>query len=94
LDVGHSLPNGLALEGAWPNPSRDEVHVSCSLPRGGTAFLRLYDSQGRVVATRTVDSTVGSRPTLTIGGRLEPGAYYLQLKQGAISATRRVTIVH
>lgn|SRR5262245_20809266 len=93
LDAAPGAPSALALEAAWPNPARDEVHVRCSLPRGGTAFLRLYDSQGRVVATRTVEPAAGTRLTLSLGGQLEPGAYFLQLRQGGLSAIRMVTIV-
>ena len=93
LAVGGRTSSGLALDTVWPNPSRGEIHASCALPRGGPVVLRLFDAAGRVRETRIWDAPAASRRDITLGGRLAPGAYFLQISQGATSATKAVTIV-
>lgn len=93
LGVGGRTSSGLALDAVWPNPSRGEIHASCALPRGGPVVLRLFDAAGRVTETRIWDAPSASRREITLGGRLAPGAYFLQVSQGATSATKAVTIV-
>lgn len=93
LAVAGAAPTGLALDAVWPNPSRGEVHASCALPRGGPVVLRLFDAAGRVRETRIWDAPAASRREITLGGRLAPGAYFLQISQGATRATKAVTIL-
>jgi hypothetical protein len=94
LAVGGGTASGLALDAVWPNPSRGEIRASCALPRGGPVVLRLFDAAGRVRETRIWDAPAASRRDITLSGRLAPGAYFLQISQGAKSATKAVTIVH
>lgn len=93
LAVGPGASSALALDAVWPNPSRGEIHASCALPRGGPAVLRLFDAAGRVVETRIWDAPAATRREVTLGGPLAPGAYFLQVSQGATWATRPVIIV-
>jgi hypothetical protein len=93
LAVGGGTASGLALDAVWPNPSRGEIRASCALPRGGPVVLRLFDAAGRVRETRIWDAPAASRRDVTLNGSLAPGAYFLQISQGANSATKAVTIV-
>jgi len=87
-----------ALGTPWPHPVAGAFGISCTLPRGGRATLRLFDATGRRVAdvfegvlpagsTWLEWNAAGSGPR-----RLPAGVYFLRLDAGGASAVRRVVV--
>jgi hypothetical protein len=84
-----------ALEPVLPNPGRaGAMRVAFALPTTAPAMLEWFDVRGRRMASREVGSLgVGRHSIALTGARLAPGSYVVRLRQGAASATRRVTVV-
>ncbi|TMQ68340.1 MAG: T9SS type A sorting domain-containing protein [Candidatus Eisenbacteria bacterium] len=84
-----------ALRGVTPNPARDVVRVSFSLPDDRAATLELFDVSGRQLATRRVGGTGVGWRVVEFGGRgkLPAGVYIIRLTQGGQSLTTRAALV-
>lgn len=91
--VGPRPASGLAIESTGANPSHGAIRLACSVPRGGTAYLKLFDANGRVLESRVWEAAESSRREATLGSSLAPGAYFVQLRQGTASTVRAVTVV-
>jgi hypothetical protein len=85
----------LALDGLRPNPSPGAMTVSFSLPDAQPASLEVVDVSGRRVAQREVGS-LGIGPhvlRLAETGSLQPGIYWLRLRQGDRALLSRGVVV-
>jgi hypothetical protein len=88
---------GLSLDRVYPNPARDDVSIQFVLPGMGEASVELLDLAGRRVLERSIGSPGAGPHTLSLAGAkgpLAPGIYFLRLKQGEQSVTRRVAFSH
>ena len=85
----------LALQGPHPNPARDELWVSFSLPNGDPATLDLLDVGGRRVATVDAGALGAGTHRLRLGDTadLAPGLYMVRLRQGARVLVAKAAIV-
>ena len=92
VGVEPSSVSSLRIDAIRPNPARGGFQASLSMPEGGPTIARLMDVTGRVVETRIVDAPSSGRRELSFVGDLAPGTYFLQLRQGALSAVRQVVI--
>jgi len=93
IDVDVSTIFTLALEAAFPNPSRGDLRVAFTLPRTSSARLDLIDIAGRRVAHRSVGELGPGRHViqLTEARSLPAGRYYLRLVQGGHALTTTIT---
>ncbi len=91
VGVPEEAPTRLRIASVWPNPSRGVFHANVLVPEGGAAILRLFDVTGRVVQAWPVEASASQR-TVSRDTPLTPGTYFLQLKQGALTAVRQVVI--
>lgn len=88
--------NGLALGAAWPNPVRstdDGVMVPFTTARSGEVALTLHNTQGKQIATlleRSVDG--GEHVTSWNPQGYSNGVYFLTLRSGNQTVTRRIVI--
>jgi hypothetical protein len=82
-----------ALESAYPNPARDEVHFLYSIPVGGRVSLTVYDLSGRRIAT-PVDAgqTAGRHEVSWDCSSAESGVYLVRLSATAGAVTSRVVV--
>jgi hypothetical protein len=89
------LSPALALGRVFPNPARDELFVSFTLPDAEPALLELVDVAGRRVAGRAVGAMGPGSHVVGLGHglSLESGLYFVRLRRGAQSQTTRVAIV-
>jgi len=76
----------------YPNPARDILRISLSLPGDEPCSLMLYDPTGKVVRE------IAARGEMTTGysvavSDVPSGVYFLRLAAGNISAVRRITIL-
>jgi hypothetical protein len=84
-----------ALAGVRPNPVVGDVNVHFSLSSSVRADLELFDLSGRSVASTSLNSPTlgGQHVRLMDGARLDPGVYWLRLRQGGDVAKSRVVVV-
>ncbi|WP_201978311.1 IPT/TIG domain-containing protein [Hymenobacter rubidus] len=79
--AGQALP-GLSV---FPNPAADRITIS--LPTAGAAMVALRDLAGRVVLAPAV---LGADKQLVLPATLARGIYLLEVRQGDVTAVRRI----
>jgi hypothetical protein len=98
LDVGDRLrPAGVSLAAPWPNPSRGPVQLAFSLAEAAHVRLRVFDLQGRALAT-LVDAPLPAgrheaRWNRAGTASVEPGIYFVRCEVGGRGESRRLVIV-
>ncbi|MEQ1831755.1 MAG: FG-GAP-like repeat-containing protein, partial [Candidatus Eisenbacteria bacterium] len=94
LDVADGPPR-LSLLGAWPNPARQELTVSFSLPAGARGTLDMVDLTGRRVASRDLSGLAGGTHQVRLleHASLPPGVYLVRLRTGADLRLAKVSVV-
>jgi hypothetical protein len=84
------------LLGTAPNPARRQATVRYGLPEGlagDNVTMRLYDVLGRQVRSADVQAEPGRhKQTLDVTG-LSSGVYFLRLRAGGQTKTRKMTVV-
>jgi hypothetical protein len=95
LDVPGPALTGLSLARVYPNPARNNLQIECSLAEAGEASLELLDLAGRRVLLHPL-GVLGAGPhSLSLAGStgaLPAGVYFLRLRQGTRSVSRRVAL--
>jgi len=94
LQAGEAGPEAAATRFALgPNPTPGRLRVSFSVSREEDVQASVLDLQGREVA-RLADGrlTAGVHELSWDGSRQTPGVYFLRLRRGGVSETRRVLI--
>ncbi len=95
---GGSADAGLRVTGIAPNPIRDVAEIACALPRAGRVTLEVFDPNGARVRTlgsgdRAPGRWIARWNTRDDSGREVPaGIYFLRLRDGRASVTRRVVV--
>lgn len=77
-----------------PNPTSGPVEVRFETGAAGEVTLRVFDVNGRVVESSILDRA-GAQVVTTVVNRerqLAPGTYFVQIRRGAVSDVRTVTI--
>jgi hypothetical protein len=98
--TGAGRPSALFLGPGQPNPFRTRTTIAYRLPESGRiTTLRVYDIQGRLVRTLHVDASGEVSGSVVWDGRsnaglrVSAGVYFLRLRQGRKTVTRRATLV-
>jgi hypothetical protein len=73
---------------AFPNPSTTHFTFVVQSTERGSVDLRIVDAAGRVVERR---QNVAPNTTLTMGGNLRAGSYFLEAVQGSKSKGLKLT---
>jgi hypothetical protein len=88
-----------ALTRAWPNPTREGVHVGFAVPRESRVRLRVLDIQGREVAVLSDGRHRPGRYHAAWNGQtsrglpVPSGVYFLQFSSSAANLSQRIVIV-
>lgn len=92
---GDGSAPGLRLGRTYPNPSRDVVSLTVSLPRAGRVRVSVFDVSGREVgATSERDLGAGAHRIDWRAPAGCTGAYFLRLSvDGRTVGSRRITLV-
>lgn len=79
---------------AYPNPSKDEVRLSFTLPKSANVSVKVYDLVGAEIATLSEGiSTAGSHELVWNAANRSAGVYFVKLKVDNTIATQRIQIV-
>ncbi|MDO9069585.1 MAG: FlgD immunoglobulin-like domain containing protein [Deltaproteobacteria bacterium] len=103
--VQTAVPSGpdrlaIALRQAHPNPFRSMMTIEYELDRAGHVEVLVFDARGRCVATLVDERRPEGVGTITwngadaAGGRVPAGVYFLHLRAGMVTNSRRVILVH
>ena len=95
LGAPGGAPSALALEGAFPSPTRGALTVAFSLPGSGPATLELMDVAGRRVSTRDVGGLGPGRHVVLLddGRTLAGGIYFIRLRSGGRQIVARAVVL-
>lgn len=87
--------SGLRLTGFLPNPARERIAVSFSLPASGPASIEIYDLAGRRLIRREVGWMGPGSHVFMLGSGFKPapGVYGVRLVQGSYSVQTRAVVV-
>jgi photosystem II stability/assembly factor-like uncharacterized protein len=89
-----NAPSGVALLASHPNPFHRATTIGYALQSDSPVTLRLYDQQGRMVATLDEGlRTAGQHRLEWEPGDLAAGVYFYRLEAGSFSETRRMTLL-
>jgi hypothetical protein len=97
-DNTHTAPR-LALEQNVPNPFNPVTRIGFSLPAGSPVSLRVYDVNGRLVATLANREFPAGRHTMAWDGRngkgeqVASGLYFYRLMAGDKSLSRKMVLL-
>jgi len=81
------------LLGTYPNPARQQATVRYALPERQEVSLRLYDVLGRQVRTVLSGEQTGRHEQTLEVSELPSGTYFLRLKTGGQTRTRKLTVL-
>jgi hypothetical protein len=93
-NVANSPPTVFSFSFAHPNPFNAQTSFKFDLPAAMEVSLKVYDIQGRVVAT-VADGwySAGSYQVRFIGNELSSGIYFAQIKAGDYHRTDKLLLV-
>lgn len=86
-DEPELLPDQILL---YPNPARDQFRLQLPAPLEDRAQLSLFDGRGSLVQRGIM--AIGEREHTVEVGQLPKGLYFVQLRIGAQTVTRRVVV--
>ena len=91
-DVTHPAVH---LNAVAPNPAREQMDVSFSLPDPRTVTMEIYATDGRLIAVpvKTVPHGAGSHTRSIAVDRLQPGVYALRMTAGNTVRMQRFVVV-
>lgn len=78
-EQAEEIPEGMHLEGAWPNPFSGEVQLAFRTDRPVRARLEVVDALGRTVYARAPEAFATGTHAMTIRPTLPPGMYFSRL---------------
>lgn len=92
--VGDAVPTEFSLHAAYPNPFNPQTTLGFDLAGAAHATLRVYDLQGRLVATLVDDALPPGQFTYTWEAHnLPSGAYLVRLQADGFVQTQQVVLV-
>ena len=94
LDADGGRPAGLALRGAWPNPTRGTAHVWLRLAGDEAARLELLDLSGRRIHALELQGLGAGLHCVDLAETrsLRPGLYLVRLSQAGRQVTGKLIV--
>jgi hypothetical protein len=94
-----SLVDAFALAAAYPNPTAGPTTLQVALPEASAVTLGVYDVLGRRVATLVDRELAAGTHTVrwdgrsTTGAQVGSGVYFVRMRAGDFTTTRRLMLV-
>ena len=87
-------PEQFALHGSFPNPFQGQTTIRYELPEEREVTIAVYDTRGRKVRTLLQGEAQRGRQETTFAAEaLASGVYFVRMRAGDFSATRKVVLV-
>ncbi len=95
LNVEEGPISDRPISGIMPfaNPITPASTIQFTLPRDGMAEVRLYDASGRLVAVPFRGIASAGTNSFKLPAELRNGVYFVQLRTGGMTDTRRIVVV-
>jgi hypothetical protein len=94
IDEPEPLPQTYSLTPPYPNPFNVQTTIEYALPNEAAVSLSVFDIQGRKVATLTEGTRPAGYHRLIWDAKSMPsGLYFMRLKAGEFTETRKMTLV-
>ena len=78
----------------FPNPASEETHVEFILPDKSDFIINVFDLNGKIVYSKKIEGLgKGLQEVILNSGKLNGGAYLLQLVAGSKTAVSRIVVV-
>jgi hypothetical protein len=96
---GGAVPKAYALGRNRPNPFGSVTSIGFDMPAGGHVVLEVIDVTGRTVRTLVESDMPAGRHTVAwdgsdvSGAHVSPGIYFVRLRAGAFTATRKMLLL-
>lgn len=87
-------PSRLRFHALFPNPVRDELHLTLGVPTDAPLVLELIDLRGRSVRRQALEPQGGFVTALVPTRGLPSGLYWLRAVQGGEVARARAAVLH
>jgi hypothetical protein len=92
--VKEPLPIEIYLSESYPNPFNSTTHISFGLPEASQILVRVFDVNGRELATLTSgEIQAGNHTAVWNAEGLTAGIYLIRMETPTFNATRKVTFV-
>ncbi len=94
-----SITESYALEQNYPNPFNPETEIRFELPQPSKVVVRIYNTLGREIRTLTDREYVAGFQTIrwdskdNNGNAVSSGIYLYQLKAGAFSQIKKMSLI-
>lgn len=93
-DVLYTLPTETSFTEIYPNPASGSVTIAFTLGQQGEVTLDVFDVTGRYVTTIAHNVFEGESSEVTWdASSVNQGIYFIQMKAGSFSATKRISVI-
>ena len=86
------IPVEGAQFGLFPNPAADQVTIELPTEKDGTASVSILDITGKSVASQARSIEKGDNQFTFQLGEMVDGLYFVQVRQGELTSTRKLVI--
>jgi hypothetical protein len=92
--IGTEIPKTYSLNQNYPNPFNPTTRIRFELPKSGFVNMKLYDVNGREVATLiNEDLSAGIKEYELNASNLASGVYMYKITAGDFSATKKLVLI-
>jgi len=92
--ISSEIPSTYSLSQNYPNPFNPRTVIRCQLPVASNVLLKVYDVQGREIATLVNEKLNAGTYTVDWNGSDFPsGVYFYRLQTDGYTETKRMTLI-
>jgi hypothetical protein len=94
ISSGNEIPKDYSLSQNYPNPFNPTTHIKFSIPKDGSASLKIFDITGKLAAVY-LDGFVkaGTYNAEIDGSSLASSVYFYRLEAGEFTKTMKMTLI-
>ena len=97
--ITSQLPKSYALYKSAPNPANTDVSIMYAIPKGTTVSIKVYNISGQVIKTIVQGYQEAGYRSITwklddnSGNTVTSGVYFVSMKAGNFTATRKLVVL-
>lgn len=94
VQINKTAPSDFSLKQNFPNPFNPSTQISFSVPQTSHILLKVYDTNGREVATLINQNKVAGNYAVDFNASsLASGIYYYTITAGSYTATKKMILM-